>query len=462
MYCRVKVSCAQRMNKITKMVFSLLTLMLVVNTSLFAQRIYEFPLKGEIGSVSWYNTKKAYDNAVSEQAEYFLVELNTFGGAVNFADSIRTLLLNSPLKTVVYINNNAASAGALISLAADHIYMQSGSSLGAASVVDGQGEVMPEKYQSYMRGLMRATAEANGRDGRIAEAFVDPSVSLPQLKADGQLLTMTASESVRSGMVDGEVKSASDIYDALQISDPDIMLHRTTWIDSIIGFLVNPLISGLLIMGIIGGIYFEMQTPGVGFALVVATVCAALFFAPLYLQGLADHWEILLFVVGVILIALEIFVIPGFGVAGITGIIFMLCGLAFSMVANDFFDFQLAKPGMLMNAFLVVIGAMVLSIVVMVVFGNNILRSSAFQRLVLQDEQRAEVGYTSSVQKADLIRKVGVARTVLRPSGKIEIDDVWYDAVALDGFVDIGEEVYVEKHENYNLFVRKVSGNRDA
>lgn len=450
------------MNKITKSFFVLSLLIVATNFSAFGQRIYEFPLKGDVDAVSWYNTKKAYYNAQEAKSDYFLVELNTFGGAVNFADSIRSLLLNSPMKTVVYVNNNAASAGALISLAADHIFMQSGSSLGAASVVDGTGEVMPEKYQSYMRGLMRATAEAKGRDGRIAEAFVDPAVSIPHLKQDGQLLTLTASESVKAGIVDKEVKSASDIYEALEISNPDIVFHQMSVVDRIIGFLVNPLISGLLIMGIIGGIYFEMQTPGVGFALVVAIVCAALFFAPLYLQGLADHWEILLFLVGVILIALEIFVIPGFGVAGIAGIICMLCGLAFSMVANDFFDFQLAKPGVLMNSFLIVLGSMVLAIVVMVIFGNNILRSPAFKRLVLQDEQRSDVGYTSSVQKANLINQTGIAKTVLRPSGKIEIDHVWYDAVALDGFIDAGEQVYVEKHENYNLFVRKLSERREA
>src|SRR5690606_8046854 len=128
-----------------------------------------------------------------------------------------------------------------------------------------------------------------------------------------------------------------------------------TLVDMIIGFLINPLVSGILIIGIIGGIYFEMQSPGIGFALVVALVCATLFFAPLYLQGLADHWEIAIFVLGVILIALEIFVIPGFGVAGISGIILILCGLAFSMVANDYFDFKLAQPGLLMNSFIIVI-----------------------------------------------------------------------------------------------------------
>lgn len=425
-------------------------------SSVSAQKIYKVDIKEDIGPNAWRTLNLAHQKAVELEAEIFLIELNTFGGAVNFADSIRTKLLESSLSTIVYINNNAASAGALISLASDKIFMQKGGSLGAASVVNQSGEIMPEKYQSYMRGLMRATAEAKGRDPKIAEAFVDPEVSIPELKPDGKLLTLTASEAVNAGVVEAVVGNISEVYKQVEVSNMEVVQHRITVVDRIIAFLINPMVSGLLILGIIGGIYFELQTPGLGFAFVVAIFCGVLFFAPLYLQGLADNWEIAIFIVGVVLLALEVFVIPGFGIAGILGIICVVCGLAFSMVDNDFLDFKLAKPGLLMESFLIVTGAMVLSIILMVIFGKNILKSSAFKRLVLQDEQKADVGYTSSPQKTNLLYKSGIARTVLRPSGKIEIDGVWYDAVALDGFVDVGEEIYVEKHENYSLFVRKL------
>ena len=443
------------MSKFIKLRSLMVIFFAVISMHSYGQRVYEFSVKDEIGPGAWYVTKNAHAQARAAEAQYLLLELNTYGGAVNFADSIRSLLLNTDLKTIVYVNNNAASAGALISLASDHIFMHSGASLGAATVVDGSGEVLPEKYQSYMRGLMRATAEAKGRNARMAEAFVDPSISVPHLKEDGKLLTLTASEAVKAGLADAEVKSTAQIYEQLGITDPEITVHQVTMVDRIVGFLINPLISGFLIMGIIGGIYMELQTPGLGFAGMLAVICGGLFFAPLYLQGLADHWEILIFVIGVILMALEVFVIPGFGVAGIAGIILMLCGLAFSMVANDFLDFQLSKPGLLMDAFLVVVGAMVLSIILIVIFGKNVLRSTAFRRLVLADEQLAEGGYTSSVPKLNLINQVGVATTVLRPSGKIEIEGAWYEAVAMDGFIDLGERVCVIKHENYTLFVRK-------
>src|SRR5690606_7895183 len=214
-------------------------------------------------------------------------------------------------------------------------------------------------------------------------------------------------------------------------------------------------VSGVLILLIIGGLYFEMQTPGIGFALIVSIVSAVLFFAPLYLEGLADHWEIALFIAGVILILLELFVIPGFGIAGILGIVCLVCGLAFSMVANDYFNFSVSQPGMLFNAFLLVVASMVTATVVMVIFGKSILKTRAFKRLVLQDEQRAAEGYTSTRVTPGLINMEGVTKTVLRPSGKVEIDGKWYDAVALDGFIDNGEAVYVERQENYNVFVRK-------
>jgi len=419
------------------------------------QQVYRFDIKEDIGPNAWRQVKNAYTKAEEANVDLVLIEMNTFGGMVNFADSIRSRILDSPLETVVFINHNAASAGALISLASDRIYMSKGSSIGAASVVDQTGQLMPEKHQSYMRGLMRATAEAKGRDPKIAEAFVDGDVDLPEMKPAGKILTLTSAEAVAIGLAEAEATSVAEVLTAEGISSPQVITHQVTAIDRIIAFLINPAVSGLLILLIIGGIYFEMQTPGIGFALIVAVIAAALFFAPLYIQGLADNWEIALFVVGVVLILLELFVIPGFGVAGILGIICLVCGLAFSMVVNDYFDFSIAEPGMLFNSFLLVIASMIVATIVMVIFGKSLLNTRAFKRLVLQDEQRSAAGYTSSKVNLEMVNKEGVAKTVLRPSGKVEIEGKWYDAVALDGFIDIGEAVYVEKHENYNLFVRK-------
>lgn len=435
--------------------FGLISVFFLSATPAWSQNTYYFKLHDDIGPNAWRTVKIAFQNAEQNQYSDIIIDLNTFGGMVNFADSIRTKILDSELNTIVYINHNAASAGALISLAADKIYMSKGSSIGAASMVDQTGEILPEKYQSYMRGLMRATAEATGRDPKIAEAFVDPEISLPSLKDDGKILTLTSKEAFDLQLINGEVNSIQDIYAQENIESTDVTIHQTTFIDKIIGFLINPAVSGILIVLIIGGIYFELQTPGVGFALVVSILAAVLFFAPLYLQGLAENWEIALFFVGVILIILEILVIPGFGVPGITGIICIIAGLTFSLVANDKFDFNISAPGLLIQSMTLVIASCISAIILMVIFGKSIMRTPAFKRLVLQDEQRANEGYTSSRSQIDLLGKEGISKTVLRPSGKIEIEGKWYDAVALDGFIDVGEEIYVEKHENYNLFVRK-------
>lgn len=420
-----------------------------------AQEVYRFDLKQDIGPNAWRTVKNAYDKAEAQGVDVILIELNTFGGMVNFADSIRSKILDSPLKSIVFINHNAASAGALIALASDKIYMSRGSSIGAASVVDQSGEVLPEKYQSYMRGLMRATAEAKGRDPKVAEAFVDPEVDVPGISPRGTVLTLTAAEAVEIGLAEGELQTTAQILSAEGLADAAVTQHRITFIDNLIAFLINPAVSGILMLIIIGGIYFELQTPGVGFPLIAAVIAATLFFGPLYIQGLADNWEIALFVIGILLIVVEIFVIPGFGIIGILGIVCLVCGLAFSMVANDFLNFKVSAPGLLLQSFLLVMASMGTSIILMVIFGKSMLQSRAFKRLVLQDEQRATEGYTSSMQMADLVNKEGITKTVMRPSGKIEIDGKWYDAVALDGYIEVGEEIYVEKHENYNLFVRK-------
>ncbi|TCK80739.1 NfeD family protein [Albibacterium bauzanense] len=452
------------MNSKTLKRFCLLLLGVVSFIFIFTERsiaqeeqasVYRFSIREEINASAWRTTQQAYLKAEAENVDAILIEMNTFGGLINFADSIRSRILDSPIKTIVYINHNAASAGTLISLACDKIYMTRGSSIGAASVVDGEGEIMPEKYQSYMRALMRATAEATNRDPRIAEAFVDPDVDVPGLKEKGKLLSLTSGEALKAGITDGEVNSINEILDAEGLGNAVLIDHQITWVDSVIGFLTNPAVQGFLIVLIMGGIYFEMSSPGIGLPFIVALLSGLLYFTPLYIEGFAANWEILLFIIGLILLVLEIFVIPGFGIAGIAGIAFVICSFAFSMVPNDVFDFSLTGPNLLFRSFMLVIISIVGAIVLAVIFGRSIIKSRTFKRLVLEDEQNSSKGYVSSVVDFSLIDKEGIARTDLRPSGKVEIDGKWYDAVALGGYIIKGTMVTVEKHENYNLFVRQ-------
>src|SRR5690606_10161046 len=372
-------------------IFTLFMSILLLGPTAFSQEqnttVYKFSIRDDINATSWRNTKQAYLKAMEQNAAVMLIEMNTFGGMVNFADSIRSTILDSPIKTIVFINHNAASAGALISLASEKIYMAKGASIGAASVVDGQGEVMQEKYQSNMRAIMRSTAEATGRDPKVAEAFADQDVDLPELKEDGKLLSLTSREATNIGLSDGEVNSLDDILMLENLAGSTIVVHQTTWVDQVIGFLTSPAVQGFLIVLIMGGIYFEMTSPGIGLPFIVAFVSGILYFAPLYIEGFAANWEILLFIIGVILLLLEIFVIPGFGVAGIAGIVLLVCSFAFSMVPNESFDFSMMPPNFLFRSFLLVILSIVGAIILSVLFGKSILNSKAFKRLVLADEQ---------------------------------------------------------------------------
>lgn len=419
--------------------------------------VYKFSIKENIMPAAVRLTQKAMAEADSMNADFILLHLNTYGGAVDAADSIRTKLMQSKIPVIVFIDNNAASAGALISIACDRIYMRSGSNIGAATVVDQAGEVVPDKYQSYMRSMMRSTAEAKGRDPQIAQAMVDPEVEVEGVIEKGKVLTFTATEAIQHGFCEGIAETIPEVLKLAGIEPYTMAEQKLTAMDRVINFLINPIISGLLIMIIIGGIYFELQTPGVGFPLAAAVTAALLYFAPLYLEGLAANWEILIFLLGLILIAIEIFVIPGFGVTGILGILFMILGLTLSLVENIGFDFSGVPVMEMFIALLTVIVATTMAFVGGIFLSKQLLTTTRFGELALQSVQDTQAGFSSAnLSLRSLVGSTGVAFTVLRPSGKIEIDDEVYDATALTGYIEKGDAVKVVKYEATQLFVVKV------
>lgn len=418
--------------------------------------IYKFDIKENIAPPALLRAKKAFEEADSLGADFVLIHMNTYGGAVDVADSLRTRIMQSRIPVIVFIDNNAASAGALISIAADRIYMRPGSNIGAATVVDQTGEVVPDKFQSYMRSMMRSTAEAKGRDPQIAQAMVDPSIVVEGVSEEGKVLTFTASEAIKWGFCEGLAENIDEVMEVAGIPEYQIVEQELTTMDRIIGFLISPVVSGLLIMLILGGIYFELQTPGIGFPIIIALSAALMYFAPLYLEGLASHYEIIIFVVGFILIAIELFVIPGFGVTGVLGVLMVVSGLAIAMVGNDGFDFTGVPVADVLKAFLIVIIAFFFSLTGSFYLSRKLFTSSRFGELALNTVQNTDEGYSSAnVQMKSLLGKTGTAFTMLRPSGMVEIDDEVYNATALTGFIDKGESVRVVKYETSALFVVK-------
>ncbi len=421
-------------------------------------RIYTFEIKEEIAPPVLRMTQKAFDAARDTSANLIIIDMNTYGGMLESADSIRTIILESKIPVWVFINNNAASAGALISIACDSIYMRNGANIGAATVVNQTGEALPDKYQSYMRSMMRSTAEAKGRDPRIAEAMVDPRIEVPGVSDSGQVITFTVSEAMKYGYCEGKAESLIEVIENTGIKNYEIIKHKSTGLDSIIGFLISPIISGILIMIIIGGIYFELQTPGIGFPLAASVVAALLYFAPLYLEGLAANWEILIFVLGIVLIIVELFAIPGFGVTGISGVILVVGGLTLSMIDNMAFESGQFPFSQLASAFFTVIIAAFLSLIGSIYLSRKLLTTTRFGEIALVTTQEKSEGYTSATSDySQMIGKQGVARTILRPAGKILIEGKTFDATSESGFIEKGEKIMVVQYINAQLFVRKLS-----
>ena len=438
---------------------ALLTISLVVSAQ--QPKVYYYKIDDNISKPALRLTEKAVKEAEAGKFDYLMLELNTFGGELDAADKIRTLLLNTTVPTLVFINNNAASAGALISIACDSIYMMPGASIGAASVVNESGEIMPDKYQSYMRSLMRTTAEHNGRNPNIAQAMVDPDVVVPGVSEKGKVLTFTSEEAAKNGFCESVVNNREEALSYVSETPAEITEQELSVIDKIINFLVNPVVSGILIMCIVGGLYFELQAPGIGLPSVIAITAALLFFAPHYLEGLAAHWEILIFLAGLVLLMLEFFVVPGFGVTGISGIVLILASLVLTLVFNVGFKFNF-NPEFNASAY---VSKMTILVLVCSLAGfflalwlgkKLILAETRFGSLALRTELESDKGFTSQdMRNEQYVGKEGVAQTILRPSGKINIDGEVLDATVEHGYVEAGEAVTVTKFENAQLFVRK-------
>ncbi|MDR1371326.1 MAG: nodulation protein NfeD [Dysgonamonadaceae bacterium] len=447
---------------------------MLLGTILFADSrisvVYKIDLKREIDPTSSLYFTKGLSEAKSRKADAVLLHLNTYGGTLVDADTIRTAILYSPIPVYVFIDNNAASAGALISIACKKIYMRSGANIGAATVVNQTGEVLPDKYQSYMRSTIRATAEAHGkdtiisgkdtiikwnRDPHIAEAMVDERISIPTVSDSGKVLTLTALEALKFGFCDGLAESTDEVITKyLGYEEYQLIQYSPQWYDSFKGFLMNPVVHAILIMIIIAGIYFELQSPGIGFPAIAVLTAAILYFAPLYIEGLVQNWEILVFIAGIILIVLEIFVIPGFGIAGIAGIVLIFTGFVLSLVNNDFFSFEGVTSPDWGRSVLTVLSGLILGFLAMIWLSSRIGEKGLFRKVALH----ADLGesYTVDINEKVLVGKSGEALTVLRPSGKVVIENEIYDAVSNAGFIEKGTPVKVVRFENAQLYVEKI------
>lgn len=426
------------------------------------QRIYRLPIKQEIAQPVRKIVLDGLEEAKEWNADLILIEMDTYGGAVDAADDIRTALLNSTIPVWVYIENNAASAGAFISIACTKIYMKPGATIGAATVVGSDGEKVDEKYQSFMRAKMRETALQRGRNPSIAEAMVDGSIVVPGVNDSGKVVSLTSSEALNLGFSDGTYSSLQELLRDKGLENSEQKEFETGGARSLVLFFLRPEVSGILLAVILLGIFFELQSPGVGFPGLAALIAALLFFIPNYLEGMAMYWEILLFLAGLLLLGLEIFVIPGFGIAGIAGALLILLSLVLSITANlpaePGWGISAPDPNGLVRSLWVLVLSLTGSLAVALLALKFLPKTTFFRRVSVSSELKSEDGFRSSdLVGLGLIGREGKALGPLRPGGIVEIDGKEWEAHSLSGWIERGHAVKVVQHENNILLVKPAS-----
>lgn len=423
----------------------------------FAQQktVYVAYIDTEIGLGLAPYISRVISEAEQNNADAIIFKINTFGGRVDAATQIKDAILSSKVLTIAFINNRAISAGALIALSCNKIVMVPGSSIGAATVVDETGQKVGEKYQSYMRSEMRSTAEKNGRRTDIAEGMVDERVVVEGLSDSTTLITLTSEEAHKYLIADTVLTSFNELLSAFDLKNAEEVSITSNWAEDVVKFLNNPIISSILIMIGFFGLMAEIKTPGWGVAGTTGLIALTLFFGSSYILQLASILEILLFVVGLVLLLAEIFVIPGFGIAGISGIILIFASIFLSLLGSEpFIDMHAISIAIIQLS-----GAMLFALVGMFFLVKYLPKSTAFNKLVLSESEKAEHGFVSYPSEKDLVGKLGIAFTTLRPGGTAVIDGRRIDVVADSEYIDKDVKIKVLRVEGIKVVVTAVKEN---
>jgi membrane-bound serine protease (ClpP class) len=419
--------------------------------------VHVAPIEGVIDLGLAPFVRRALDEAASAGAAALVLEVNTFGGRVDAAVQIRDALLDSRVKTIAYVNKRAISAGALISLAAEHIVMAGGSTIGAATPVQaGQPGAAPqpvqEKTVSYVRKEFRATAESRKRPALIAEAMVDADVSIRGVIEKGKLLTLTTDEALKHKLADFRADTLEAALERLGLGGAELRRVSPNWAENLVRFLTHPVVSSLLVSIAMIGILIELRTPGFGVPGAAGVGSLGLFLWGHWLVQLAGWEELLLALGGVLLLVLELFVIPGFGVAGILGILALLAALVLSMLGPG------DTPQFIMATAARVAFALVFAILASLALLRYLPRLPVGRQLVLKTGLAAAQGYASAPEHDHaLLGKRGRASTPLHPAGIAEIEGERVDVVSDGELVEPGQLIEVIRVDGNRIVVRKTT-----
>ena len=312
------------------------------------KNIYIIPIQDtiDLGIPSFVN--RAIDIAESNNSELIIFDIDTFGGRVDAATQIKDSISETEIPTIAFINRRAISAGSLISLSCDKIYMTDGATIGATSVVDMTGSKQSEKSQSYMREEMAATAEKAGKNPDIARGMVDEELSFEFLvingdslqvddiegRKEGKLITLTTELALKYGIANGKSESIEEILSNLGIENYNIITLNENWSEDMVRFLTDPTISSLLTTFGTIGIISELYSAGWGIGGTIGVVCLTLALGAGYLTKLASSLDLLIIMSGLLLLVVEFIAIPGFGFFGIAGIGVLFYGLYLLLIPD--------------------------------------------------------------------------------------------------------------------------------
>lgn len=417
--------------------------------------VYVVPVAGVIDLGLAPFIARVLETAEKDGAAAVVLDINTFGGRVDAAVAIRDALLDAKVPTFAFVNKRAISAGALIALASNRIFMAEGGTIGAATPVQGgmpgaAAQPVEEKTVSYLRKEFRATAEARSRPPELAEAMVDADVEVASVIDKGKLLTLTTDEALANKFAEHRADSLEALLDIEQLGGAEIREVKPTWAESVVRFLTHPVVSSLLITIGLLGIITEIRTPGFGVPGSLGVLALGLFFWGQWIVQLAGIEELLLVAIGVLLLIVEVFITPGFGVLGFLGIAAMLGGLGMALFGPG------ATSGVIVAAITRVMLSLLLAIIAALAVLRFLPKLPVGRRLVLAEGLSAEAGY-SSAPESDVtwLGRRGIALTPLHPSGIVSIDGQRLDVVSDGDFIDVDSTVEVVKVDGNRIVVRK-------
>ena len=432
--------------------FKTIFAILIFSSIILAQKkVHIAYIDGEIDLGMAPYISRVVSDAEKDKASAIIFKINTFGGRLDAATQIKDAIIGTDILTIAFINNRAISAGALISLSCKKIIMVPGGSIGAATVVSQTGEKVGEKYQSYMRSEMRATAEKNGRRTDIAQGMVDERIVIPGLVDSTQLITLTSEEALKYGIADTLLNNIDEVFAYFHLQDAEKVYQKANWAEDVVRFLNNAIVSSILIMIGIFGLIAEIKSPGWGVPGTAGIIALALFFGSSYILQLASIIEILMFVVGLILLLLEIFVIPGFGIAGISGIILIIASLFLSLVGPD----PSLEPGIISRAIIQLSVAFLFALILIFLLVRFLPKSNIFKKFILSEEEKAHAGYTSRTPLSELLGAEGISLTTLRPAGTAEFNGKRVDVVTESEYIEHGKPIIVTAVEGMRVVVRE-------